>query len=67
MLKISVFGLLVALGLAAVLFVGTPRTTQVMAREEPVFADANACPMKDVVIDEGYGVARHAMKPACVR
>ena len=67
MLKtISLFGLVVALGAAAILFVGTPRTTQVMAREEAVRTEP-ACPVVDVVLDEGYGVARHALKPACTR
>ena len=67
MLKtISLFGLVVALGAAGILFMGTPRTTQVMAREEAPRIETN-CPIVDVVIDEGYGVARHQLKPACVR
>ena len=67
MLKtISLFGLVVALGLSAILFLGTPRATQVMAREEAPAAQAS-CPVVDVVIDEGYGIAKHARKPACKR
>ena len=66
MLKtISLFGLMVALGLAGILFLGTPRTTQVMAREEA--PGTTTCPLVDVVVDEGYGVAKHAMKPVCAR
>lgn len=68
MLKtISLFGLAVALGAAAILFMGTPRTTQVMAREELPMRAEQACPVVDVVLDEGYGVARHVRKPSCVR
>ena len=67
MLKtISLFGLMVALGLSGILFLGTPRTTQVMAREEAA-PGTPSCPLVDVVVDEGYGVAKHAMKPVCAR
>ena len=68
MLKtISLFGLAVALGAAAILFLGTPRATQVMAREEPPVRAEQSCPLVDVVVDEGYGVARRVQKPACIR
>ncbi len=68
MLKtISLFGLAVALGAAAILFMGTPRTTQVMAREEPPVRVEQACPLVDAVVDEGYGVTRHIQKPSCAR
>lgn len=63
--KISLFGMIVALGLAGILFVGTPRATQVMAREEVVRTEP--CPLVDAVVDEGYGVARHTLKPVCKR
>ena len=66
MLKtISLFGCALALAAAAILFIGTPRTTQVMAREES--RPEMNCPVMDVVVDEGYGVAKHALKPTCSR
>lgn len=68
MLKtISLFGLAVALGAATILFMGTPRTTQVMAREEAPQRAEQVCPLVDVVVDEGYGVTRHVRKPSCTR
>ena len=68
MLKtISLFGLAVALGAATILFMGTPRTTQVMAREEAPVRIERPCPLVDVVVDEGYGVSRHVQRPVCTR
>ena len=67
MLKtISLFGLVLALGASAVLFLGTPRTTQVMAREDGLRGDVR-CTVTDVAEDEGYGVARRRLKSTCVR
>ena len=61
MLKtISLFGLVLALGASAVLFLGTPRTTQVMAREDGARSEQR-CPLVDVAVDEGYGVAKRVM------
>ena len=68
MLKtISLFGLAVALGAATILFMGTPRTTQVMAREEAPVQVERPCPLVDVVVDEGSGVSRHVQRPVCTR
>ncbi len=65
MLKtISLFGLILALGASAVLFLGTPRTTQVMAREDGMRSEQR-CTLVEVAVDEGYGVARRQLKPSC--
>ena len=50
---VSALGLLVALSLGAIAFVGLPGGSDVMAGET-----ARACAPGEVALDEGYGVSR---------